>query len=327
MSNYPQYLLSSTIGSKGDYVIPPTTSDSAGDGRLSQEEGWTQINQTPLEEGGIAPFRVDMNGILFLLSQFSLWYQQGGIMKYSSTLAYEVGNEVFHNGTKYRALQANGGSVPGVTPGTNPLVWKNMDHNVPAGAVMPFFNVLMGSGQNSRNPIFWGETQPDESWVICDGGSDGNNGSVPNLIDKFIMGSNVSEVGQTGGSSTQTLTSNQLPAHTHTITVQSAGSHKHSRGTMNITGTFFGERGSIYAGTFSGAFSAGTQSGYAGIADSDYDNYLTNFNAANGWTGSTSSDGSHTHVANCSSTGSASASVSTLPPFFKMAYFIKLPEA
>ena len=170
-------------------LTAPTTAAEAGDGRLSQAEGWTQINQTPLEDGGIAPFRVDMNGLAYLLSQFALWYQQGGIMEYSSTLPYEVGNEVFHNGTKYRALQANGGSVAGVTPGTNPAVWKNMDHNVPAGAVMPFFNVQMGSDENARNPIFWGETQPDESWVICDGGSDGNNGTVPDLTDRFIRGS------------------------------------------------------------------------------------------------------------------------------------------
>ena len=326
MSNYPQYLMGSVIGAKGDYVIPPKTATEAGDGRLSLEEGWGQINQTPLEEGGIAPFRVDMNGLAFILSQFIFWYQQGGIMNYSSTLAYEPGNEVFHNRTKYRALQANGGTIAGVTPGTNPAVWKNMDHNVPAGAVMPFFNVQMGSGDNARNPIFWGETQPDESWVICDGGSDGNNGTVPNLTNRFIRGVAVADAGQTGGSDSQTLGANQIPAHTHTITINSAGGHTHTRGSMNITGGFGVDDSQFQIA--SGAFSYGSSSGNAGVdAPQDRSGHTINFNAANSWSGSTSNAGSHTHTATCSSAGSASASVSTLPSFYSLAYFVKLPEA
>ena len=325
MSNYPQYLLTSVIGKDGDVVIPPPTAAEAGDGRLSQAEGWTQINQTPLEDGGIAPFRVDMNGLAYLLSQFALWYQQGGIMEYSSTLPYEVGNEVFHNGTKYRALQANGGSVAGVTPGTNPAVWKNMDHNVPAGAVMPFFNVQMGSGENARNPIFWGETQPDESWVICDGGSDGNNGTVPDLTDRFIRGSVVDNAGQTGGSASQTLGANQIPAHTHTITIQDAGNHYHTRGTMNITGKF-GGGGQAGNTIVSGAFyDTGEQQNIADDANTWAK--VVGFDASRTWSGQTSTNGNHSHTATCASTGSASASVSTLPPFYSMAYFVKLPEA
>lgn len=326
MSNYPQYLMGSVIGAKGDHVIPPTTATEAGEGRLSLEEGWGAINQTPLEEGGIAPFRVDMNGLAFILSQFIFWYQQGGIMNYSSTLAYEPGNEVFHNGTKYRALKANGGSVAGVTPGTNPAVWKNMDHNVPAGAVMPFFNVKMGDGENARNPIFWGETQPDESWVICDGGSDGNNGTVPNLTNRFIRGVAVANAGQAGGSDSQTLGANQIPAHSHTITIKGAGGHTHTRGSMNITGGFGVDDSQFQIA--SGAFSYGSSSGNAGVnAPQDQTGHTINFNAANSWSGSTSNNGSHTHTATCSSAGSASASVSTLPSFYSLAYFVKLPEA
>lgn len=323
-TNYPQYLLGSIIGSKGDFVLPPLTSEESGDGRLSQQEGWTQINQTPLEEGGIAPFRVDMNGLAFILSQFLFWYQQGGIMNYSSSLSYEPGNEVFHNGTKYRALQANGGTETGVTPGTNPLVWKNMDHNVPAGAVVPFFNVQMGTGENARNPIFWGETQPDESWVICDGGNDGNEGTVPNLTDRFIMGSLVSAAGQTGGSSSQTLGPNQIPAHSHTITINENGNHTHTRGTMNITGSITGG-GQSDNTSASGAFQ---RAGYHDTADDGHSGCRDcTFDASRSWTGETSSSGSHTHTATCSETGSSAASVSILPPFYKLAYFVKLPEA
>lgn len=324
MSNYPQYLLTSIIGSSGNYVIPPETADEAGDGRLSQQEGWGAINQTPLTEGGIAPFREDFNGLAFLLSQFLVWYQQGGIMNYSSSLDYEPGNEVLQNGVKYRCLVANGPSTSPVVPGNSPNTWKNMDNNVPAGSVVPFYNVTLG-GSDGRRPIFWGQQNADESWVLCDGGSDGQDGNVPNLIDSFVMGSTVTNAGQTGGASSQTLSANQLPAHTHTITVNSAGSHTHTRGTMNITGTFPACVEDALLTPVSGAF---FMDGKAYDADhlGSSGNWLLNFDASRGWTGSTSSSGSHTHTASCSTTGSGSASVSTLPPFYKMAFFVKLPE-
>ena len=56
-------------------------------------------------------------------------------------------------------------------------------------------------------------------WVICDG-----NNSTPNLTDKFIKSTGTA--GGTGGSATTgatTLTTAQMPAHTHTAPVYSSG--------------------------------------------------------------------------------------------------------
>lgn len=51
-------------------------------------------------------------------------------------------------------------------------------------------------------------------WQLCDG----TNGS-PNLKDKFVVGSgNTYATGATGGATTATLTTANLPAHTHAIT-------------------------------------------------------------------------------------------------------------
>lgn len=124
MSNYPKYQLSAAIAQDGEITIPPLTSEEAGLGRLSQQIGWGRENAIPIEQGGIPPFKSDFNGVFFLLSQFLLWYQQGGIMNYSALLDYEVGNEVMQNGTKYRCIQANGPSSTKVAPGTNRAVWK-----------------------------------------------------------------------------------------------------------------------------------------------------------------------------------------------------------
>ncbi len=129
MSNYPPYLLTSPIAADGDKVITPATAESAGTGRLSQEKGWTDINSTSIAAGGIPPYREDFNGVLYLLSQLLLWYQQGGVMTYTATLDYEAGNEVFYSGSKYRCLKANGPSSTVKAP-TQSEYWSNLDTGV-----------------------------------------------------------------------------------------------------------------------------------------------------------------------------------------------------
>lgn len=327
MSNYPQNFLSAVLASQGDFTIPPVTAEDAGSGKFSQQEGFPASTSQSPTQGGFPPDRLDFNGAFNLLSQFIVWYQQGGLLNYSSQFDYEVGNEILFNGVKYRCLQANGPASSAVTPGSNPSVWKNMDSNVPVGAVVPFYNVTLG-GSDGRRPIFWGQTDADEGWVLCDGGSDGQSGTVPNLIGNFIKGSNVASAGQTGGSATQTLTSDQLPEHTHTVTIQSAGSHTHTRGTMEITGTGLWWESTPGSNNIGGCFYFDTEAGrFVGSGDSDNDNITVSMQASRSWTGATSSSGSHTHSATCSTTGSSSASINTQPPFYQLAYFVKLPEA
>ena len=322
MSKYPQNFLKMPIASEGDKTIPPETSQSAGTGRLSQAKGWTDVNSLPINEGGIPPNRLDFNGAFFLLSAYLVWIQQGGLFNYSTEYDYEIGNEVLYQGVKFRCIQENGPSSALKTPGTDRTYWKNMDANVPAGAVMPFSNVTLG-GSDGRRPIFWGQTQADEGWVIADGGSDGRGGNVPNLTGRFIKGSTVDNAGQTGGSENQSISGNQIPAHTHTITIGSAGGHTHTRGSMNITGTITagGQSGNA---TATGAFQKG---GTHDTADEGHSStYDCSFDASRTWSGSTSNAGSHTHTATCSTTGSSSVSFSIQPPFYTMAFFVKLPE-
>lgn len=88
-------------------------------------------------------------------------------------------------------------------------------------------------GSDGRRAIMPGESEPRENWVKCDGGSDGQGGSVPNLQGRFIRGASDSvPAGSTGGSETHThslsgtvgettLTVKQLASHAHGITVVS----------------------------------------------------------------------------------------------------------
>lgn len=349
MSNYPKYLMESPIGIQGDIVIPPKTATEAGLGRLSQQNGWGVENSQPIEQGGIPPFRTDFNGVFFLLSQLVYWYQQGGIMRYSATIDYEIGNEVFQNGTKYRCVAPNGPSSTKVAPGSDRTVWKNIDITVPAGAVMPFYNVTLG-GSDNRRPIFWGSTQADEGWVLCDGESDGRGGLTPNLVDRFLKGSTVANQGTKGGSAElninniqvngtiggTALTVAQLPPHTHGGSTAPAGSHTHTRGSMNITGEFGGleHYDSVVA---TGCFYK-TRRDLIGTEGSDEDNWGIGMDASRNWTGETSNNGQHQHGLSIQNTGSGQTHTHTLnantsitgvsnePPFYCMAYFVRLPE-
>ena len=127
MSNYPTDKLTSVFAVNGDKRLPPATAALAGSGRASQYEGFKLENSMPLSQGGIPPFREDFNGIFNLFSQFLLWYQQGGVMQYDSTLDYEVNNEVYYNGLKYRCIQANGVSTTVALP-SDTTYWEKI-HN------------------------------------------------------------------------------------------------------------------------------------------------------------------------------------------------------
>ena len=349
-TKYPKHKLACALAEEGDKTVPPETAIQAGTGRFSQRQGWGQYNSLPLGEGGIPPKRDDFNGAFYLLSQFLLWYQQGGIMKYDATLDYEVGNEIFQGANKFRCIKANGKSTKPVTPGSDKKVWVNLDApSVIAGQVTAFVNCKLG-GSDGRRLIPWGETVADERYVLCDGGSDGMGGNVPNLIGKFVLPSTVNEAGQTGGGQSVTtssakisgtigetvLTVDQIPSHSHSGRTDGAGGHSHTRGNMNITGTtgsapddYNPPTGAFYQHPSWKSVEADNGNSFPRIC----------FDASRTWTGRTSHEGQHSHTITIDAFGGGMGHTHTLegaehthtvnvqlPPFYKLAYFVKLPE-
>lgn len=130
-------------------------------------------------------------------------------------------------------------------------------------------------------------------------------------------------VGSSYGSMTKTLVTANIPSHTHGFTTGSAGSHSHSastasagnhshtRGSMEIEGSIRSTDNNeplTFADKFttSGALSVGNKGsdigGLSGIVAGDYYNSIS-FKASDGWTGSTSTTGAHTHSVTVNSNG------------------------
>lgn len=157
-------------------------------------------------------------------------------------------------------------------------------------------------------------------------------GTWTRLKDRMLMAAgDTYAINTTGGSATVTLSTNQIPSHTHSITTNGShthtassasagvhnhtvsgsisttgnhnhtlsgttsatGNHAHTRGTMEITGTFnVGANGYYTDGAFTTASST-----YPHI-DSNVGAGCLNykFTASRTWTGSTSTAGNHAHT-------------------------------
>lgn len=84
-------------------------------------------------------------------------------------------------------------------------------HYVPSGGI------ILWSGSVASIP---------SGWYLCDG-----NNSTPDLRDRFVVGAgNGYAVADTGGAATVTLSTTEIPSHTHTFsgTTSHVGDHTHS---------------------------------------------------------------------------------------------------
>lgn len=301
-------IMPNVLGYAADTVqIPETT--PTGQGIPSFRDLFPFITQVDPDAGGVMVERAWMNALFNLLGQHAFFQQSGCVYPWQATLDYIAGCHVMgSNGIEYMAQQSSGPDVPGVgakNPTTDTGVyWKAFvagGGRIP-GEVVPFYNVKLG-GPANRNPIFWGQSEPDTGWLICDGGSDGLGGSVLDMRGKFIMGANgVDDAGQTGGagSATPTITVNNsktsLTVDPTTLTNAQMTAHDHS----GIVLAYNQSSGYTYTlgesdGRSSIGINGGSQSHYHSV-----------------------SDPGHTHTASASP-------VATLPPYYKLIYCVKLP--
>ena len=154
-------------------------------------------------------------------------------------------------------------------------------------------------------------------WALCDGAN-----GTPNLRDRFVVGAGSTyAVGATGGATSVTtsnngahshggttgstaLTTDQIPWHTHTGTTNTTGNHTHGGVPLRTPDSDRGTQSSGYSIDIDGQT----------IAAGDHSHVFTT-DATGGGQGHThtiASDGNHTHT------------VETLPPYYALAYIMKL---
>lgn len=341
-------IMPNVLGYAADTVqIPETT--PTGQGIPSFRDLFPFITQVDPDAGGVMVERAWMNALFNLLGQHAFFQQSGCVYPWQATLDYIAGCHVMgSNGVEYVAQQSSGPDVPGVgakNPTTDTGVyWKAFvtgGGRIP-GEVVPFYNVNLG-GEANRNPIFWGQSEPDTGWLICDGGSDGRGGSVPDLRNRFVMCSSYSgDAGQTGGATSVTPT----------VSVQNAtqgGSigNTTATGNVGVSGTNVGVQGTTLSVAqlashshrnslkyVNANTSESTSSAFSNSGNPSY--YSTDETGGNQWHDHGVYDPGHTHSFSGTAhthtfTGAVHTHVATadpintLPPYYKMAYCVKLP--
>lgn len=137
--------------------------------------------------------------------------------------------------------------------------------------------------------------------------------NLPNMEDRLPYGFKTGAgIGTTGGSETVTITTNNLPAHTHTGTTDSSGNHSHT-----VTDPGHTHSQTTINDDYNN--SGGNPPGFS--ADSAGSVTWNNINSST--TGiSINSNGAHTHTFTTGSTGSGTA-VTILNPYMRLAYIIK----
>ena len=177
-----------------------------------------------------------------------------------------------------------------------------------------------------------------EGWLFCDGSEvskityatlysvignlygspvNSNNFILPDLTLKFPLGKN-NNLGTSGGNQTITLTTNQLPSHTHSGVTDTSGLHNH-------TATDSGHNH-----LYDDAYFAENRGGgniYGTGANTDTDNaYYYREPTPSTYTGyaniTVGNSGSHTHTFTTNSTGSGS-SINIMNPYLALNYIIR----
>lgn len=118
-----------TLGNNADTSTLPDDAVATA-GIASLQKLFQIINATPLEAGGIAPAREDVNALFKYLGDQIFYTQNGGIPSYNAAYDYIPGRVVLYDNNLYKCIQANGVSSTVVAPDSDTAYWQRLDNFV-----------------------------------------------------------------------------------------------------------------------------------------------------------------------------------------------------
>ena len=262
------------LGATADVNEIPETIDTES-GLASMTALFPQLTALPLDAGGQAPQREDFNGLYKLIGQWVRFYMYGGVPSWTSSAAYPAGSLCSYNNSTWTALRASTNIKP-----AEGKYWHALSNFYTSSLlvadllnkVYPVGSIYMSAVNISPASFLGGTWQAiEQGRMLMAAGSSWQAGSI---------GGNLRTAGDGG--------------HSHGGTTDYAGSHTHTRGSMNITGSFSGVGDDGAEPSYSGAF-YNTGRRTVRVSNSGDPDYVTGFDASRSWTGSTSSSGNHHH--------------------------------
>jgi len=154
------------------------------------------------------------------------------------------------------------------------------------GNAFPVGSIIMYNGND------WMDNSTVIGWYKCDG----NNGT-PDLINKFVKGGD--SPGETGGANSKTLSSSNIPSHSHSFSgsTNSTGAHRHG----------------VYPHAGEVQYGSGTSGAHGGDNGTQVRNGLT------------SSAGNHSHSVSGSTSAYGSGSAfDNQPAFYKLIFIMRV---
>lgn len=187
-------------------IIPDATTLH---GRATIPGGFPNETQLTLTQGGVAPNRLDFQGMFYMLSAFAFWQQSGGMFNYNPALNYITPSVVYHNDVLWWCEIANGPATdageqePGIEAGGH---WSTFFSKIAGnggegGGLVPVGTVISG----------WWNKAPDGYFALDGTGFDVvkyprlagilGGGTLPNRQGLFVRGYDPTAINDPSGAS------------------------------------------------------------------------------------------------------------------------------
>jgi hypothetical protein len=159
----PANLIPRPFASQGTVQIIPDTPTTSG--RASFQQGFPTETQLPLREGGVAPNRMDFQGLFNLLTAFGFWQQSGGLWNFTTALNYQPPCFVMHINKLWWCNKENGPESGNgiVEPGSSTEYWIDFL------SALANMSGSSGLGTPIGGIILYPTTTPPKDFLACNG--------------------------------------------------------------------------------------------------------------------------------------------------------------